>query len=446
MNFVTIVSRDDSKYILQSQNIVISNILQGVILAACLVMFFVRDIRGAILMAFSIPFSIIAAFSLLYAYGLSRNILTLGGMALAAGMVLDGSIVILENIHKHIEYGKKVMWAAIDGTSEVAMGIVTSGLTTILVFLPLLFTHGIIREIFKDLALAIIAAIIFSTVIGIIFMPMMGARILRQKQKYEEMFIVKRLILKGLEKFDILLEMILEFFLKIGIKTRPRRIFIVFILMSFAVGSILTLPSKDFIPKGKVREIQVDLETPAGSTLEYTDSKAKEVEKILKSFRVDSFHDKFAVTETVTAEVHNQKASVFVKIKFKRKVGVAIKDQRNIILRMLDFCSGIFVPSKEEKSLNYSRDEVFMVVEAIRNRLRKLAGAQDTKIYVNVLEKVNPQGVIPLKVSIVPKNPKVWTQKKFDRISKEEFFQVLKKYRVLYILERQIANRFLNLR
>ena len=398
-NVNLVVSRDDSEYIMKSQSIVVSNIFQGVLLAVVLVLFFVRDIRGAILLAQSIPFSIIAAFSLLYCYGLSRNILTLGGMALAAGMVLDCSIVILENIHKHIEYGKNLRFASIEGTGEVAMGMVTSSLTTVLVFLPLLFTKGIIREIFKDLSLAIIAAIIFSTVIGLIFMPMMGARIIKPKQKISEMFFLKKMVMTLLARFDALMEKALEILLKIGLASGLGRVCILVVLILAAFIGIVMIPSKDFIPRGKVKEIKSEIETPQGSTLSYTDEKAREVEKALSAFKIDSFPDKKAIVETVTAEVYSESAIVFLKIAFVPKE-IQVKAPPTFMDKVWDVLSIVLGGGE---GVQYTRDEVLLVVEKLREMLKALPG--NAEIMVNVLEKVNPQGAIPMKVSIVAKDP-----------------------------------------
>lgn len=376
------ISRDDSEYILQSQNIVLSNIFWGCVLAAIFVLLLVRDLRASILLGISIPFSLIAAFSLLYVFGLSRNVLTLGGMALASGMVLDASIVVVENIYRHLGYGRKPEWAAWEGTGEVVMGTVASGLTTILAFLPLLLLPGILLEIFRDLSLAIIAAIFFSCILGLSFMPMMAARMVKAPTPLKEIKGIKGIILRFLSAIDSLLEWLLAAILKALLATSWRRLTFFILLLSLCLLSIWFLPSQDFIPRGKVKELQITIEAPPTASLGYVDAKASEIEAMLKSWGSRTTSGQEATIATVTTEVERRQAVIFAKVAFTplQKDGKTTTD--------------------------YTRQDLFEVLEALRLRLRTYA--RDTKIFANMVDKVNPRGDAPFQIVITPKNIQDW--------------------------------------
>lgn len=401
-----VVSRDDSDYIVRAQNVVLSNIWQGCVLAVALLLLFVRDLRSSFLTVISIPFSIIAAFTVLYALGLSRNILTLGGLSLASGMVLDNSIVLMENLYHHLAQGKKAKSAAIDGTCEVALGVLASTLTTVLVFLPLLFMQGMIREIFKDLALAIIAAIVFSFVIGILLIPCLGSRLARPRLRPERMGRGKRYLLACCDRCDALLENALGFLVRAAIASWQRRLGITVTLAALCLWSITQLPGRDFIPRGKVKEVQVHIEPKYGTSLAELDAISRRVEATLARFGVDSFADKEARIETVTAEVERRRALLFARVRFMAKPGHSFArpwwQQAWDWLTLQPWLAGAV------EEVPYSRHEILTVVERLRDRLQEVPADRLHSLRVNPVEKINPQGATPLQISLVPRRPELW--------------------------------------
>jgi HAE1 family hydrophobic/amphiphilic exporter-1 len=173
---------DQSTFIRQSVNEVIQAGVIGGILAVVILYFFLRSFAATVIISFSIPVSVIATFNLMYGADLTLNIMSLGGIALGIGMLLDNSIVVLENIARHRSMGKSILTAAREGASEVGTAVTASTLTTIAVFFPLVFVRGIAGQLFRDQALTVTFALLASLVVALTLIPML-ASIQRRKQE-----------------------------------------------------------------------------------------------------------------------------------------------------------------------------------------------------------------------------------------------------------------------
>jgi HAE1 family hydrophobic/amphiphilic exporter-1 len=167
---------DQSTFIEGAISEVVNNGWQGGLLAILIIFFFLREARSTAVIALSIPISVVATFIIMHQMGLSLNIMSLGGLALGIGLLVDDSIVVLEVIARHREAGKSVYQAAIDGTSEVQGAVVASTLTTVAVFLPIVFVEGVGGQLFKDQALTVSFSILASLVISLTLIPMLTAK------------------------------------------------------------------------------------------------------------------------------------------------------------------------------------------------------------------------------------------------------------------------------
>ena len=147
----------------------------GGILAVLVLYFFLRNFWTTVIISVSIPVSIIATFNLMYGNDISLNIMSLGGIALGIGMLVDNSIVVLENIARHREQGKGIVEAARVGAGEVGMAVIASTLTTIAVFFPLVFVQGIAGQLFRDQALTVTFSLLASLVVAITLIPMLSS-------------------------------------------------------------------------------------------------------------------------------------------------------------------------------------------------------------------------------------------------------------------------------
>ena len=166
---------DQSTFITQSVNEVIQAGIIGGLLAIIILFFFLRNLWATVIVSLSIPVSVIATFNLMYGADLTLNIMSLGGIALGIGMLLDNSIVVLENIARHRDQGKGVLEAARDGASEVGKAVTASTLTTVAVFFPLVFVKGISGQLFRDQALTVTFALLASLIVALTLIPMLAS-------------------------------------------------------------------------------------------------------------------------------------------------------------------------------------------------------------------------------------------------------------------------------
>lgn len=167
---------DQSTFIKQAIDEVKSAAVEGGILAMIVLYLFLRNVWTTLVISISIPLSVIATFNLMYAQDISLNIMSLGGIALAIGMLVDNAIVVLENIARYKEQGMTPMEAAKKGASEVSMAITASTLTTVAVFFPLVFVEGVAGQLFKDQALTVTYALLASLLVALTLIPAMAAR------------------------------------------------------------------------------------------------------------------------------------------------------------------------------------------------------------------------------------------------------------------------------
>jgi HAE1 family hydrophobic/amphiphilic exporter-1 len=169
------IVEDQAIFIRQALADVRTDALLGGVLAILLIFFFLRDSWSTFVISLSLPVSLIATFFFMGQFGLSLNVMSLSGLALATGLVVDDSIVVLESIAKARERGLGILRAAITGTQEVGMAVIASTLTNVAVFLPLVFVQGVAGQLFKDQALTVSIAILMSLIVSLTLIPMLSA-------------------------------------------------------------------------------------------------------------------------------------------------------------------------------------------------------------------------------------------------------------------------------
>lgn len=170
-----VVLEDQATFIEASIDNLRSTALLGALLAVAILFMFLRDVRATLIIATAIPLSIIATFAPMYLGGVSLNLMSLGGLALGIGMLVDNAIVVLENIHVQLEKGENRIDAAIKGTKTVAAAVIASTLTTVCVFLPIAFVEGVAGQLFGDLSMAVVFSLLASLVVALFFVPMLAA-------------------------------------------------------------------------------------------------------------------------------------------------------------------------------------------------------------------------------------------------------------------------------
>lgn len=243
--------------------------LLGILLAVIVLFVFLRKVGTTLIVSLAIPISIIATFNLMYFNNLSINIMTLGGLALGAGMLVDNAIVVMENIFRNHESGMSVRDSAINGTAEVGGAITASTLTTIVVFLPIVYLHGASGELFKDQAWTVAFSLLSSLFVAIFLIPMMYERIYRNKKTT---FKVKSVKVGGYGRF---LEKVLNV-----------KWLVIIISTGMIAASLLLIPfiGTEFMPKTDSREFTIEMKLQEGTELDRTEAMVKNIEEILTEY------------------------------------------------------------------------------------------------------------------------------------------------------------------
>nr|WP_304969738.1 efflux RND transporter permease subunit [uncultured Schaedlerella sp.] len=236
---------------------VLQNLVFGAALAILILLVFLRDIRPTFVIACSIPISILAAIVLMYFSGVTMNVISLSGLALGVGMLVDNSIVVIENIYRmRNEEGASAKKAAIQGAKEVAGAIAASTLTTVCVFLPIVFTEGIARQLFVDMGLTIAYSLLASLVVALSLVPMMSAGVLRKTEQKET-----RLYAGIQNVYERLLRIALKG--KIAVLAGALALFVL-------SGALLLARGTQFMPSMQSTEISMSVSMPDGTTLAET--------------------------------------------------------------------------------------------------------------------------------------------------------------------------------
>ncbi len=272
---------NETIYIHSSIWLVEKNLLIGSCLAVMVLLLFLRSGSSVFVIGVAIPISIVGTFLMMAFFGRSINVISLAGMSFAAGMVVDNSIVVLENIYRHQQMGKSRSVAAFDGTKEVWGAVLASTLTTVAVFLPVIFVKEQAGQLFMDIAIAISCAVLFSLIVSITVIPTLSSRILRVKnhdggQEKAGGF------LGGINNFGIMLRDFTVSVVHRTISNTTTSIIMVLLFVFLSLGlSWLMAPKTEYLPQGNRNlVIGVLLPPPGYNTSEFTRI-GKEIEKDL---------------------------------------------------------------------------------------------------------------------------------------------------------------------
>ncbi|MCP4630045.1 MAG: efflux RND transporter permease subunit, partial [bacterium] len=281
INIVPVINQGN--YIERSIANVARSVLYGGGLAIVVLLFFLRNIRSTLVISLSIPISIVATFALIFFGGFTLNLMTLGGLALGVGMMVDSSIVVLENIfRRRSENGEAPEKAAVEGAREVGPAIIASTITTLVIFLPLIFVRGVSGILFKELAYVIIFALICSLTIALSLVPMLASRLLTSSQqrpkepasRTNHWAVAANTVFAGLENAYLdLLRWVLG-----------HRLVTVFASAAVLGASLLLLPliGSEFLPPSDEGEVRINGKMEIGTRLDLVDRQTRIMEQIIQ--------------------------------------------------------------------------------------------------------------------------------------------------------------------
>ena len=347
INLTTIF--DQSEFIREAIYNVGRNAIFGGLLAILVLYLFLRNIRSVFIIATALPISVIAAFVLLYLNDLTLNLMTLGGLALGIGMLVDNSIVVLENIYRFRSEGRSRIDAAVDGASEVSMAVTSSTLTTIAVFVPIVFVGGLTSIIFSEFAMTVTLSLVGSLLVALTLIPMLSSKILKvEKARLSQRTGKEKMTTRAHDAFDRLFQNIEKNYRSVlvwGLGHRKTMIAAA-VLVFFASVSSVFLVGAEFFPSADQGQIEIDVSLPRGSQLDETDAVFQTIEA-----KLEDIEELEVISSTIGSSMGFD-------------VGGTGENEGSLTLMLVD--------------LNQRDRSSAEVADEIRERIRDIAGAEIT--------------------------------------------------------------------
>jgi HAE1 family hydrophobic/amphiphilic exporter-1 len=283
---------DGSRPIRVAVNNVRSTLVEGAALTILIVFLFLNSWRSTVITGLTLPISIIGTFLFMYLFGFTINMITLMALSLCVGLLIDDAIVVRENIVRHVRMGKSSFQAAMDGTQEIGLAVLATTLSIVAVFLPIGFMGGIIGKFFHQFGITIVAAVLISMFVSFTLDPMLSSvwhdpSIANEgKPRAGSTSWYDKTIGRITGWFERTTESLANGYSTILKWALAHRLVTLFIALAIFVLSIVLVPvlGTEFVPKSDFSETSVNFHTPAGSSIEVTEAKARQVEEIIRSF------------------------------------------------------------------------------------------------------------------------------------------------------------------
>lgn len=392
---------DTSTDIVTSISSIASSAVQALILATIVLLLFLKNIRATVLISIALPVSVIFTFAFLALNGTSLNLISLMGLSLGVGMLTDNSVVVIDNIYRHMtELKSPVMAAADDGTTEVTMSVIASSLTTMVVFIPVLFIPGIAREIFRDLSFSIIFSNLAALIVSLTLMPMVASRFLSNKQNITK---EGKIFGKVKEKYLVVINW--------AVKNRFKTVLIPIVLFIFTMTVGTRFLRVEFMPKQDQGRYSVVAELGKGVDIEKAERIARQIEDIVKENQY---------TQTYFSLIQNDTVAVNVEIGKKDTRDESVFNIINEIRPKVEKIPGIrpnlsedFQMRSPQRAVEFdivgpNLDELKIIGKEVMEKLVKYPGAVDVTSTVDAgnpearvvlnREKIRSYGINPVEV------------------------------------------------
>ncbi len=308
------VSFDQSHFIKRSIHEVQTHLIFGGFFAVIAVLIFLKSLKITLISALAIPTSIIATFSIMHAFGFTFNNMTMLGLSLCIGILIDDAIIVIENIHRHINRGMPPMEAASFAASEIGLAVMATTLAIVAIFLPVAFMKGIVGMFFLQFALTVVFAVLISLLVSFTLTPMLSSRFLRKDDGQQKSRF--RIIAKISERLDSLYANTENFYRKLLIFALNHKAKIILMAVGIFIFSLLitNFIGKEFVPPEDQGRFIVRLQAPVNYSVDEADRMFRQAEDIVKGFpEVKTVF--YAQGSGLTAEIN--KASMFVGLKPK---------------------------------------------------------------------------------------------------------------------------------
>ncbi len=343
--------------------------LIGIVLAVFILFVFLRRFGVTLIVSLAIPISIVATFNLMYFNGLTLNIMTLGGLALGAGMLVDNAIVVVENIVRKLEEGMSVKQAAIEGTSEVGGALTASTLTTIVVFLPIVYLHGASGELFKDQAWTVAFSLLSSLVVALLVIPVLSVLVFKTRPTNSVKNIKPKE--KGFKAYQHFLESVLE---------RRTVVLLGAVVLIAATALIVPLVGSEFMPETQSNEVTIETVFPAGTSLAKTDATLNQMEQMVMDAMGQQLkwiytHAGPETASEISLTSEQGENTGFIKLVLKEDVHTSFADLITVINQLFAGVNGLemrFVQDQSALQTLLGTDEAPLVIEIEDDNTDKL--------------------------------------------------------------------------
>ncbi|TYO96584.1 efflux RND transporter permease subunit [Desulfallas thermosapovorans] len=279
---------DQAEYIEDSINNLVRSAIEGAILAILVILIFLRNFRSTLIISTSIPIAIIGAFVLLYFNDMTLNMVTLGGLALGIGLIVDDAIVVLENIYRHCGQGLDRVTASRQATDEVGSAVIAASLTVVSVFLPIVFVEGLAAQLFKPMALSISFCILASLAVAITLVPLLSSRWLNVYKTGENGAANQpnprgwKRVYNASERWFNKIDTYYRALLQKALRRRKLTILLVVVIFVLTLFAIPLL-GMEFMPGADQGYVTISVEMPKGTSLSETDRLVREIEGVLET-------------------------------------------------------------------------------------------------------------------------------------------------------------------
>ncbi|NRB70974.1 MAG: efflux RND transporter permease subunit [Xanthomonadales bacterium] len=269
------VNYDRAEFIEASMNEVYKALVVALVLVLIVIYVFLGSLRATLIPAIVVPVSVVSTFIVMAAMGYTINILTLLGLVLAIGLVVDDAIVVLENIYRRIEDGQKPLLAALDGSREIGFAVIATTGVLVAVFVPLSFIDGDIGRLFREFGITLAAAVIFSSLVALTLTPMLCSKLLKGRQ-------LRRGLAKAVDAFFLRLMGLYRRALAQVLRV-PWLVLALVLMISVGAGWLLRVLPSEYAPNEDRGSLWILLRAPEGASLEYTDRFTRQMESIVSA-------------------------------------------------------------------------------------------------------------------------------------------------------------------
>ncbi len=320
LEFATLMDQGD--YIFMMVDSIMENLFLSALFAVIVLFIFLKDLRPTLITLCSIPLSVLFAIVLMYFSGITLNMISMSALAVSIGMLVDNSVVVLENIYRLRNKGVDPLRAAVSGATQVSGAIVASTLTTACVFLPIVFVEGLTRQLFMDMALTLGYALIASLIVALTLVPTMGASLLKNtKEKPDRIFDVFLRIYRRL--------------LSGSLRVKPLVLLVAVVLL--AASTVLALMRGfTFMPAMSSTQLTVSVQTEEGSTLEHTKTVTDKAAQIIAQIEGVDTVGAMLESDAMTGQASATSATMYVILDEKY-----LKKSGDIALEINECCAGL---------------------------------------------------------------------------------------------------------